>query len=365
LRPPLERLVIAYETEAACHRRLLARGFAPDAASEIALYLAQAQDLETMADELRAAFAALGTEVHFLALDEAHRLPLLVGPDPARSIVWNPTDGFAYYRGSFASSAARLLGAATFGSGPQAQHLCQDKQKCLALARSVGVRVPPSALAEGGRFLTDPAELPSAGPFFVKPNTLGAKIGIAADACCPDLEAALALSRRIGERYRDRALIQPYLSGFDVRVSFMATHPEDATCRRLGLFRVDVSRGGEAGSAFPTLEDSLTLSRLRDPGAEAAGVDARLTDLEADGTAGPLGDEIRRMVERMALLMDLRDYFSFDVRVDAAGRPWFLELEVCPAVTIYDFRRYLQAKHGLDLPEALARAVPLAHARSC
>ncbi|HET6466985.1 MAG TPA: hypothetical protein VFG43_01280, partial [Geminicoccaceae bacterium] len=354
-------LVIVYEGEAACLGRLRAQGFAPDAAGEIALYLAQAAELERSGTELAAAFAPQGIEVHLLAVDEAARLPSLLGPVPERAVVWNPTDGFAYYRGSFASSAARLLGAAPFGSEPQAQHLCQDKQKCLVLARSTGVRAPATLLTEGGEPLTDPGELPPHGPFFVKPNTLGGKIGIWRDSRCEDLESARGLSRRIWERYRDRALIQPYIAGFDVRVSFMATATADESEPRLGVFRVE-TEGGESGGAFATLRDSLTLSRLGDANGTRAGFGVRLTDVEE---AGPplLLAEIRGMVGRMARLMGLRDYFSFDFRVDEAGVPWFLELEVCPAVTIYDFRHYLARKHGMDLPAALARAVPLAHAR--
>ena len=61
----------------------------------------------------------------------------------------------------------------------------------------------------------------AAGPLFVKPNTLGAKIGIFADSLCRDRLEANDRARRIWERYRDRALIQPFVEGDDVRVSFM------------------------------------------------------------------------------------------------------------------------------------------------
>ena len=59
----------------------------------------------------------------------------------------------------------------------------------------------------------------------------------------------------------------------------------------------------------------------------------------------------------------LRDYLSMDFRLGEDGTPWFLELEVCPAVTIYDFLTYLRDAHGTDLVGALVRAAPLAHAR--
>ncbi len=65
-------------------------------------------------------------------------------------------------------------------------------------------------------------------------------------------------------------------------------------------------------------------------------------------------EDISRTVAAVARLLGLRDYFSFDFRVDAEGRAFMLEFEVCPAVTIYDFQSYLRGRHGKSLGEALA-----------
>ncbi len=61
-------------------------------------------------------------------------------------------------------------------------------------------------------------------------------------------------------------------------------------------------------------------------------------------------------------LVGLRDCFSIDFRIDAAGRPVLFEFEVSPAVTIYDFQNY-HAGRGLALGPALAKAMRLAFAR--
>ena len=95
-----------------------------------------------------------------------------------------------------------------FGSPPAAQHLCQDKFRCIALAQALGVRTPATVLVEDGQPLSPMAVLPAAVPLFVKPNTLGAKLGIEQDSRAATIEAALALTRRIHARYGDRALIQ-------------------------------------------------------------------------------------------------------------------------------------------------------------
>ena len=100
---------------------------------------------------MTAAFAAIGVEVVCLPLDPPEAwLTLLTGPDRRHTLVWCLTDGFAWYRGSFVSSVAALLDVPQFGSPPAAQHLCQDKFRCLALAQALGVRTPPTVLVEDG-----------------------------------------------------------------------------------------------------------------------------------------------------------------------------------------------------------------------
>jgi hypothetical protein len=65
---------------------------------------------------------------------------------------------------------------------------------------------------------------------------------------------------------------------------------------------------------------------------------------------------------RLARLLSLSDCFSIDFRIDATGKPAFLEFEAAPAVTIYDFQNYL-AGRGLTLGAALAKAMRIAFAR--
>ncbi len=65
---------------------------------------------------------------------------------------------------------------------------------------------------------------------------------------------------------------------------------------------------------------------------------------------------------RLSRLLGLCDYFSFDFRIDADGRPTLFEFEVCPGVTIYDFQNYL-AQRGVTLGDALAKAMGMAFAR--
>lgn len=340
----LRRLLLVYEPPDACRRRMIARGLDREAAAEVAFYLAQSTDFAALEPEVRLALAGAGIELMTCPIDDRARWLSMLGDDLAAStLVWSLTDGFDYYRGSFVSSVAALHDVAQFGSPPAAQHACQDKFRCLALAASLGVAVPATVLVENGEPLSPLDVLPEGATLFVKPNTLGAKLGISSDSRIADRQGALDLTRRIWRRYRDRALVQCYLPGRDVRVSFMDLGDDVA---RIGSYAV---KTGERG--FATLEDSFRVTRMR----TADGRDLSVAPVDCPKLIAAAG--------RIAKGAGLRDYWSMDFRLDEDGTPYFLELEVCPAITIYDFLTYLRELHGCGLAEAIVRAPSAAFAR--
>lgn len=368
--PPLRHLFVLYESEAACLARLVTHRITGEVAREIACYLAQATDLPAFTERIQAAFREDGVAVSFHEVDDAPAwLPRLLA-EPESAILWNLTDGFRYYRGSYATSAAALLGVKRFGSPPQAQHLCQDKFKSLALARSLGITTPQTALTRNGALLSPVFDLPPGGALFVKPNALGAKVGIFADSRCANWDAALALSRRIFERYRDDAVVQAYIPGYDVRVSFMDAGPTPEAAR-LGIYRLAGVEAGETGGAFMTMQDNWTLSASRSddeidvvsPFGKPLVFRPRMEDLRLQPGAAATVAGVEAAAGQIGQLLGLQDYYSFDFRVGDDGQVYFLEFEVCPAVTIYDFQAYLESSYAIDLPAALRTAVQRAYAR--
>ncbi len=351
----LARVVIAYETEAAARARLCAFGYAPAIAAEIAVYLAQSTDLATFMPDIRAALAAEGIGCLFVEIDEVPALLPALAEEPAETLVWCLTDGIRFYRGSAVPALARLLDLPRYGAPAATQHLCQDKFASLALAAAAGVPCPPTLLLEDGDVIARLGADPGHGPYFVKPNTLGAKIGIFADSRCATLDEADALARRLWDRYADRAVVQPFIAGDDVRVSFMDLG--GPLRDQLGLFRLVKDAAGETGGAFMTMRDNDTLSGIT----PRAAFVPRMEDVRRVAPAAV--PAIEDAAVRLARLLGLADCFSMDFRLDAAGRPMFLEFEVCPAVTIHDFQAYLHGMHGLALGPALARSFRLAHAR--
>jgi D-alanine-D-alanine ligase len=360
--------VIAFESEESARRRLAAFGYPPEIAAEIAIYLAQSTDLPLFIDDITQALQREAITAEFVSLDELPRRLCDLAPQSDRTIVWAFTDGVRFYRGSSVPALARLEGFARFGSPAAAAHLCQDKFASLALASAAGLAVPPTRLMEGDKEIAALGGWASAsGPLFVKPNTLGAKIGIFADSLCRDRSQALDRARLIWARYRDRALVQPFVEGDDVRVSFINLGGEFAA--QLGVERIVKNAASEAGGAFLTMKDNETLSGARDTAGGRGGFGAsrpaafipRMVDLRAEED-----ERSRRAVgfildfsARLARLIGLRDLFSIDFRIDADGGPTFFEFEVCPGVTIYDFQNYL-SRRGVTLGSALGRSMRLA-----
>lgn len=367
----LTHAIIAYETEDAARARLMAHGHSPDIAAEIAIYLAQATDLPAHMPGLIASFADAGIALSFVELDALHDFLVPRRAEANSSILWCQTDGVRFYRGSSVPALARLLGIPRYGAPATAQHLCQDKFASLTLAAAAGLPVPPTLLLDGDEIVAQSgsADWERTEKIFVKPNTLGAKLGIFADSRCEGLAQARALSRRIRDRYADRAVVQPYIDGDDVRVSFLDTG--GGFRAQLGLFRLAKNPDSETGGAFMTMRDNETLSGAADTSgarggfgsARPAAFTPHMTDLRAEAPAAVI-DTIETAAERLARLFGLTDLFSMDIRLDRAGRPHFLEFEVCPAVTIYDFQTYLRQVHGLPLGAALARSMRRAHARA-
>jgi D-alanine-D-alanine ligase-like ATP-grasp enzyme len=339
-------LVLLHETEAACRDRLLADGFDPGRADEIASYLAQSTDIQPELPALSAACDLRGIGFEAVELDAApNRLSKRGERGPV--LVWTMTDGIAYFRGSLGPSLARLNGLGVFGSEESLFALCQDKFRSGAVASAAGLPVPPAGLARDGVWIVPP---PVSGTgYFVKPNRLGAKIGIWAESRCATADEALSISRRIWGAYRDDAIVQAYVPGRNVRASFLAVEPQ-AGMDRLGVVFVD------AGADFQTMADSLSLYGETGEAARRAGtyVEPRLVPVaemqpEAD-TA------IREIARRLETALGLRGVFSIDLRVEADDTVHLIEFEVCPGLPCFDFRHYCREVWGLPLAEAIAQA---------
>ena len=337
------KLILVHEPERACFDRLVADGHAPERAAEIASYLAQSTDLAPEFDALAAACQARCLSFTPVALDDA--AGVLAGEHPGTTLVWTLTDGIAYFRGGAAPALARLGGFKTIGADDSLFALCQDKFRSGAVLGALGLPVPPAGLARDGQWLVEPPASPAG--WFVKPNRLGAKIGIWADSRTSDLGHALELSRRVFSAYRDDVVVQPYVAGRNVRASFLGVTPE-AGVEALGIAFVDSS------GDFQTMADSLALYGETGAAAKAAGLYVE-PELVGVADSQPAADaSIRAIAGRLMVGLGLRDVFSIDLRVEADDTVHLIEFEVCPGLPCFDFRAYCRQQWNAELADAMA-----------
>ncbi len=341
--PHKGELIFVYEPEEACRQRLLADGFSAQNALEISSYLAQSTDILADLSEIAARCAEKGVTFTPVELDSA--APIIASRDPNRTLVWTISDGIAFFRGGAAPALARLAGLRTLGADDSLFALCQDKFRSGAVLKALGLSTPLSGFARNGEWIVEPPE--SASGWFVKPNRLGAKIGIWSDSRVSDLKSALEISRRIFAAYRDDAVVQPYVPGRNVRASFLAVDPSVGV-EALGVVFVD------SGADFQTMADSMALYGETGEAAKAAG-DYVQPDLQAVADTQPGADRaIRDIAARLIQGLGLRDVFSMDLRVEADDTIHLIEFEVCPGLPCFDFRDYCRRQWGMSLAEAIA-----------
>ena len=337
------KLILVYEPEKACFDRLITDGYAPDRATEISSYLAQSTDLAPEFDLIAAACLVRGLSFAPVALDDAAEA--LAGQDRENTLVWTLSDGVAYFRGGAAPALARLKGLRTIGADDSLFALCQDKFRSGAVLGALGLPAPQAGLARNGQWLVEPPASPAG--WFVKPNRLGAKIGIWPDSRCEDLAHALELSRRVFVAYRDDVVVQPYVPGRNVRASFLGLAP-GAGVEALGVAFVD------SGADFQTMEDSMALYGETGEAAKAQGKYAE-PELQPVGDSQPGADaKIRRLAERLMSGLGLRDVFSIDLRVEPDDTLHLIEFEVCPGLPCFDFRAYCRSQWDMSLADAMA-----------
>ncbi|MBS3649027.1 D-alanine:D-lactate ligase-like protein [Pseudaminobacter sp. 19-2017] len=337
------RLYFIFEPEEACRTLLLQDGFREEHALEISSYLAQSTDLAPELAEIADACRRRGIDFRPTPLDAA--AADLADADPRTSMAWTISDGIAYFRGSGGPALARLRGMQTIGSDDSLFALCQDKFRSGAVLGAMGLPVPAAGLARNGRWLVEPPV--SRAGYFVKPNRLGAKIGIWPDSRCQNLDVALELSRCVHSAYRDDVVVQPYVQGRNVRASFLAVDPK-AGVDALGVFFVD------SGGDFQTMADSIALYGDTGAATKASGA-YREPELVPVAAVQPVAD--RRIREIAAVLIDVlgvKDVFSMDLRVEEDDTVHLIEFEVCPGLPCFDFRAYCQAQWGLSLADSIA-----------
>jgi D-alanine-D-alanine ligase len=218
-------------------------------------------------------------------------------------------------REAVAASVCELLGLPFTGSDALTLAAAQDK----AIARRIlspDIPVARAILVEG-----DPDESLLAGltyPVIAKPNDEGSSKGIGRGSVCPSMAAAAERCRWLRSRYGCPTLVEEFLPGVEVTVGVRGN---GAARHILGLMEIAASEPGELFVyGVEAKRDWRRRVRYHVPPRLPAAVLDAIADYALEAYC----------------LLGCRDIARIDFRLDAAGRPVFLECNPLPGLNPRD-----------------------------
>jgi D-alanine-D-alanine ligase len=255
------------------------------------------------------ALRGAGVEADVRDVDAA-LLPALAADPPA--VVFPTLHGTTGEDGAV-RDVLELLGLPYVGSAPTACRVAFDKPVAKTVVHGAGLRTPQSValphatFRELGAGAVLEALVRRLGlPLFVKPARGGSALGATAVRRADQLPAAM-----VGcFAYDETALVERFVAGTEVAVSVV-----DTGAGPVALPPVEIHPDG----------DVYDYTARYTAGSTEFFVPARLSD----AVAAAVTDAALRAHHTLGL----RDVSRTDLIVDAAGQPWFLEVNVAPGMT--------------------------------
>jgi len=213
-------------------------------------------------------------------------------------------------REAWAPVLLAMSGIPTLGSDAVTLSVALDKRWARTLVAAAGVPVAPQVVIRSAAEAQG-AALPAGFPLFVKPRWEGTSKGIAPSSRVESRPQLVAEVERIVRDYEQPALVESFLEGPEYTVTVIGNDPPRAlpvlqraleATTRIGLHALE-RHPAPAGGWRHCLPGSLDASLERELGALAL---------------------------RAFAALDCRDFARSDFRLDAAGRPVFLEINPLP-----------------------------------
>ena len=258
----------------------------------------------------------------------------------APDLVFNTAEGtHGRFREAFFPALFERLGLPFTGSDAYVCAVTLDKALTKRIVAAAGVPVPGGAVVRKARDLDRLAGL--SWPRIVKPNHEGSSKGIDADSVVEDATAQRLRVEMILARYPDGVLVEEFITGQDIVVPFL-----EGSSRRTGGVLDAVGYVFDpvavAGAKRPIYDYDLKVVR---PEAVTVQVPA---DLSPEARAAVM-KHARTAFEALGV----RDLGRIDFRVDADGKPWFIEVNALPSLEKGASLYAAAAAVGLDGPPAV------------
>jgi D-alanine-D-alanine ligase len=204
-------------------------------------------------------------------------------------------------------------GIAFTGSGSFALSLALHKHKAKEILRARAVPTPRAALVERAQDAAAVAMTLSF-PLIVKPSREDASVGIYSESVVHDVAALGARVAHVVSQYRQPALVEEYIEGREIYVSLLGRG--DAPPEVLPFFEIDFS-------ALPTDRPRIVSfeGKWVEGSVEYSGTKPVPCDLPT-----ALADRVAAAARGAFEALELRDYGRVDIRLDAAGTPYVIDV---------------------------------------
>jgi D-alanine-D-alanine ligase len=212
-----------------------------------------------------------------------------------------------------------LLGQSYTGNRPLALSLCQKKPHAKSLLAAAGLPVPRGILVDlvAGKA---PADLALKFPIIVKPAFDDASGGIDAGSVVRDRKALDARVQLVVGEHKMPALVEEFVEGREIHCAILGGKP-------LPLYEMEFKKGSvdNDGRLLPNI---ITYRAKWDPySRDHYAMEGRCPPPGLDDAAVA---RIQAIAVRAYRALGCRDYARVDMRVDASGDPYILEVNPNP-----------------------------------
>jgi D-alanine-D-alanine ligase len=239
-------------------------------------------------------------------------------------------------REAWAPVLLEMAGIRALGSDALTLSLSLDKAWAKDVLRAAGIPVPAHAVA-ASREAAQSLRLPAPFPLFVKPRWEGTAKGIRQSSRVEDRRALISEVARVVETYAQPALVEAFLPGPEYTVTVIGNDPP----RALPVLQRALEKQSRIGIHALAGQGSF---EHETPGVLEPGLEARLQELA--------------LASFVAL--SCRDFARVDFRLDAAGNPFFLEINPLPTFAPDGSFGILAELLGRELEDLLAEVLSLA-----
>jgi D-alanine-D-alanine ligase len=262
-------------------------------------------------DAIREALESYGHVV--IPLEATAELPRQLTESPV-DLVFNIAEGVSgRNREAVVPALCELMGIPYTGSDAATLSIALDKALSKRVLREHGILTPEFQVMESGRERLSPK---LKFPLIVKPNQEGSSKGVSAHvSVCDNEEALRAVVRDLLERYRQPALIEDYIAGREFTVGLLGDKRPRALPPMEIVFR-------DRGNERPVYDYQIKQEWEKHVYYECP---AKLTPAELKG--------IERVCKETFDALDCRDVARVDLRVNAKGDIYVLEVNPLPGLT--------------------------------